>query len=130
MIKILRRLTAFVLSVVNVTLPASYQAGGMAISPASLGLEVVDLVLASPTGGYFFEFDHATGKLKVFQPTNLALAGAAGVAGADNTIVKASDTAIGVSGAGTAAAVKSTAVEVAAGTDLSGVTVRIIGVGY
>lgn len=108
----------------------TYPTNGEAISAAKLGLGAVDFVLPSPAAGYVFEFDHINMKLKAFNPTSVSMAGTAGVAGVNNTVVKVSDTAIGVSGAGTAAAVKNAGAEVANNTNLSGVTVRLIAIGY
>lgn len=106
-----------------------YATGGVAVTPQQLGLTRLDLVLPAPAAGYIFEYDHANQKLKAFTPTSVAMAGTAGVAGADNTLIKTSGTAVGVSGTGTAAAVRNVAAEVANAVDLSAVTTRVIAIG-
>jgi len=116
--------------VADVAMDSSYPTDGEALTPQQFGLTVLNFVLPSPASGYLFEFDHANSKLKAFTPTSLSMAGTAGTAGANNTVMKVSDTAIGVSGTGTAAAVKNAATEVANATDLSAVTVRVIAIGY
>lgn len=106
----------------------SYVTGGIALTAAKLGLGLIYAVLPAPAAGYIFEFDHANSKLKAFTPTNVAMAGTAGAAGADNTVIRTSATAIGVSGAGAAAAVKNAAAEVASGASLTA-SPRLIAIG-
>lgn len=87
-------------------------------------------MIATPAGGYIFEFDHATSRLRAFTPTSVVMAGSAGAQGANNTIIAVSTTALGVSGTGAATNVRAVATEVVAGTNLSGVTVRITAIGH
>ncbi len=129
-VTIKNRRTNFIMTVADKVLPASYPSGGVTINPPEVGMEIIDLLLAASAGGYVFEYDHATKKLKVFQTTNVVLAGEAGAQGADNTVIKVSQTELGISGIGEAATVKNTAVEVASGTNLSSVTARLIALGY
>ena len=48
----------------DVTLDASYAAGGWAIDVTSLGLTTIFHVVATPVDGYTFEWDPTNGKLK------------------------------------------------------------------
>jgi len=116
--------------VADATMSNSYPTGGESIAPNKLGLAVLNFVLPSPATGYIFEFDHANNKLKAFTPTNVALEETAGVADANNTLIKKTDTSIGVAGTGTAATVNNAASEVANKSNLSTVVVRVIAIGY
>lgn len=120
----------FLMSVADIVMPASYVTGGVAITPQAVGLTVIMHLIATPAAGFIFEFNHATGHLRAFTPTNVTMAGSAGAQGANNTIISVSTTAIGVSGTGPATNVRAAAIEVAAATNLSGVTVRITAIGY
>ena len=106
-----------------------YATNGVSVTPQQLGLTRLDLVLPAPAAGYIFEYDHATRMLKAFTPTSVSMAGTAGAASADNTLIRTSATAVGVSGTGAAAAVRNAAAEVAHGFDLSTVTTRVIAIG-
>ena len=106
----------------------AYPTGGISIPAARLGLGSVYVVLPAPAAGFIFEYDHANHKIRAFAPTNVAMAGTAGAAGADNTVICTSATAIGVSGTGAAAAVQSAGAEVANGTVITA-TPRVIAIG-
>ena len=110
-------------------IPGVYATGGVSVTPGQFGLTMLDMVLPAPAAGYIFEYDHVNRKLKAFTPTSVAMAGTAGVAGADNTLIKTSDTAVGVSGTGTAAAVRNVAAEVANAVSLAAITTRVIAIG-
>ncbi len=57
------------LNVVEVTIQDEiYQAGGMGITYARLGMGAVDLVMPTPAAGYVFEYDVDTKKLKAYVP--------------------------------------------------------------
>lgn len=108
----------------------TYPTNGEAISAAKLGLGAVDFVLPSPAAGYVFEFDHAAMKLKAFNTTSYCFDGQQGVAGADNTLIKVNADKAGVSGTGASVVIRRQAEEVQNNTNLSGVTVRLIAIGY
>ncbi len=50
-------------AIVNVAFDSSYPTGGESLLPADVGFQTFDLVLAEPSAGYTFEYDHATSKL-------------------------------------------------------------------
>ena len=51
-------------STLTIALDNSYPSGGESITPASLGFSQFDVVMAEPTLGYNFEYDHTNNKLK------------------------------------------------------------------
>ncbi len=116
-------------TICDVTLGSSYPTGGEPITAQQLGITALNFVLPSPAAGYVFEFDHVNKKLKAFTPTTVALAGTAGTADANNTVIKTAGAALGVGGTGTAFTVANSAAEVANGTNLSAVTVRLLAIG-
>ena len=76
-----------------------YPTGGESLTPALVGMQQFDLVLASPDTGYIFEFDYTNNLILAYYFDNDAVADGA-------------------------------AIQVANGTDLSGVTnVRVLIVG-
>lgn len=105
-----------------------YTTGGISIPVARLGLNRAFAVLSSPAAGYIFEYNHADSRLRAFAPTNVSMAGAAGTADANNTVIRTSATAIGISGTGAAATVQSAGAEVANGTSITA-TPRLIAIG-
>jgi hypothetical protein len=58
------------MNVCTVTFDSSYATGGEAVTPEQMGLTVVDMVIATNSGGYAFEYDYANEKLKVFVGNN------------------------------------------------------------
>jgi len=54
-------------AVLTVALDTSYPAGGETITPSDYGFGDFDVVLAEPTDGYTFEYDHTNLKLKAYQ---------------------------------------------------------------
>lgn len=50
--------------VADITLDDSYPKDGEVIDPGSMGLNVIDGLMAYPASGYVFEFDHSASKLK------------------------------------------------------------------
>lgn len=61
----------------TIAFDASYPTGGESLTPADLGLRVIDLLLAAPAGGLMFEYDHTNSKLKAIYPTGGSAAPAA-----------------------------------------------------
>lgn len=110
----------------KITFSNSYTTGGESITPAALGLGVVDnLDFNTGISGLLFVWDKANNKVKVFYPTGGAVVG---------TVLGAPKSATGAS---TASAVNATTpdisagqgVEVAATTDLHTVIVDFEAVG-
>src|SRR5436309_5655100 len=59
----------------DVTFDTSYTTGGLALVPKDVGFaRQIDLLIAAPSGGFIFEFDHAAQKLKAQYPTGGATA--------------------------------------------------------
>lgn len=108
--------------VADVLLDDSYPTGGESIDAGKFGLQSLDFVIPSPSGGYIFEYDHANKKLKGFTPTKAQTAHTH-TENTDDTYTKNATTGSG--GAVTAAA----ATEIANATSLSTVTVRVIAIG-
>ena len=140
-LKARRKLGNAYMNIVDITLCASYPTNGEAITAKQLGLNAIDFVLPSPAAGYVFEFDHADKKLKAFTPTvqhthDLLLTGgqAAGEALQQLASVVGKTAAGNVTAAGGASNIQNktaaAASEVANGTNLSAVTVRVIAIGY
>lgn len=94
----------------------TYATGGEPIDPQTLGLASFEFVLASPSSGYHFEFDYTNKKIKAFLPT-------AGHSHTENTAAAYTQNTT------TTASTAVTAVEVANGTNLSAVAVRLLVVG-
>lgn len=134
--------------IVDITLDSSYPAGGEAITPQQLGLTTIDFVLPSPAAGYLPEFDHTTKKLKMFTPTTShahqqqiktgATAAADSTSGAKIVDSAAAETDVVAMGTAISTTYDigdtvdndaSAASEVAATTDLSAVTVRVLAMG-
>ncbi len=127
--------------VADVTLDNSYPTGGNALTPESFGLRTIEFLIASPSGGYFFEFDHTNKKLKAINPraaiastltvTTPALTHAAGAVAVTSTAATVPDHAAGAACAvaGAAGVAAGPGAEVANGTDLSAVTTRVVAVG-
>ena len=102
---------------VDVTFDTSYDAGGESLTPGSVALaEIVGATILGNNSGFLVAFDATARKLKVFN----TLAAHTHV---ENTAAAYTQNA--VTGAATAAA----AGEVAAATDLSSVTVRLLVLG-
>lgn len=84
----------------QVAFDSSYPTNGESgLTPAALGLDVIYLVLASPTSGYTFNFDYTNNLLLAYRIEVIASADSSG---ANNTLVKDTGTVVGVSGTGTA----------------------------
>jgi hypothetical protein len=133
-------------TIAEVTFDSTYPTGGEEINPQSLGIHGLDFVLATPSDGYLVEFDHATNKLKVLTPTN-ASAGHAHTFTGDALVAHShtentasaytqNATTATVSGGTPSGAISSDgsivaspANEVANGTNLSTLTVRVIAIG-
>src|SRR5687768_15933821 len=49
--------------IADLAFDSSYPTGGESVTPAMLGLNTIDFLLAEPSGGYTFEYDHADGLL-------------------------------------------------------------------
>ena len=117
------------MNVVEVVIASeTYATGGIEITPAKLGMGALYVVVPAPAGGYIFEYDHDNNKLKAYTPTNVAASGSAGVAGADNTLIRTGASSIGVSGTGVAASIRVAGAEKAHGTALTA-TARLIVIG-
>lgn len=108
--------------VVDVTFDASYPTNGESLTPANLGLQTIDLVLASPDGGYLFAYDYTNEKLKAFTPVKAQAAHSH----TENTAGSYTQNATTETGGAISAAA---AAEVANTTDLSSVTCRLIAIG-
>jgi hypothetical protein len=67
-----------------VAFDASYPTGGEALTPANLGLGVIDRLEADPKSGYVFQFDYSAQKLMAFVGDNDA--------GADGPLAQVADT--------------------------------------
>ena len=106
----------------------TYATGGIEITSAKLGLGLPYVVVPAPAAGYIFEFDHDNNKLKAYVPTSVDIAAGSETAGADNTVVRASGTAIEISGSGDAVEVKNAGTELADGATLTA-TVRLLAIG-
>ena len=57
-------------SIVDVGFDSSYPTGGESVTPEQCGLNVVNMVLAEPGGGYNFQYVRSTSKLKAFYANN------------------------------------------------------------
>lgn len=112
----------------DVTFDNSYAAGGEAYTPQDFGMNLaVELLVPAPAGGLVFEPDHANNKLKAMYPTG----GAAPAALGDPSVVVPAG-ATGVTSAAAQPNLTETAgvgKEVAAATDLSSITCRVLAVG-
>lgn len=87
----------------TITFDSSYATGGEALSASNCGLSAkVEFLSATNAAGYIFEYDYTNGKLKAYYPSKSGTITSPGLPGA----------------------------EVAASTDLSGVTCRFIAFGY
>jgi hypothetical protein len=74
------------LTINTLSLDASYPTGGYSLTPTQLGVGLsVRWVMAAPKNGYFFEYDYANSKLKVFQGDNANAAAAPGIEVANTT---------------------------------------------
>lgn len=108
--------------VADITLSSSYPTGGEPIEPKSLGLNAIYGLMAYPSGGYLFEFDHANKKLKAYTPVKAQAAHSH----TENTAAAyTKDATTATAGAVSAAA----ASEVANATNLSSVICRVFAVG-
>lgn len=109
-------------NVVDVTMSSNYTTGGESLTPAMLGLTRVEFVIPSTAGGYMFEYDHPTNKLKVYTPTK-----------AQSTHTHTENTAgaytQNATTSGGGAITASAGAEVAGATNLATVTVRVMAVG-
>ena len=50
----------------DVDFGSSYPTGGEELPKSSIGLRNIDLLMASPTAGYVFEYDYSNSKLKAY----------------------------------------------------------------
>ena len=100
----------------DVTFDSSYPTGGEALTPATLGLNSIDVMLCETASGYMFQYDYANSKLKAFYP-RAALTGSLVVADTAATLTDDADVA-----AAAGAEVGNTA-------DLHTVTVRVVAIG-
>lgn len=108
--------------VVDVTLSASYAAGGDTLTAAQLELMTVDLLIAAPNSGLTFEYDHANQKLKAFYPTGSTVAAGTTIG---DPIIKAG--AVAVTGTGATGPFQAgRAREIDAVTNASTVTCRVM----
>ena len=116
----------------NIAFDSSYPTGGEALTPSTLGLNEVEILLVSPQAGYLFEYDYSNEKLKALTPraaqaavttdkVTIVASGAANITDGqsctvDSTFRSAVDAAAGAEAANT--------------TDLSAVTgVRVLAIG-
>jgi hypothetical protein len=54
--------------VADITLDSSYPTGGYLLQPGDVGLSLsIELLASHPAGGYAFEYDQPTSKLKVYR---------------------------------------------------------------
>lgn len=103
-------------NIAEITFDNSYPTGGESVTAAQFGLQSIDMVVLSGSGGYIAEYDYTNNKIKVLTP-------AAPHSHTENTA------AAYVQNATTAENVAEAASEVANATDLSAVTVRAMVVG-
>ena len=52
--------------VFDVDFDDSYPTNGETVTASSIGLRNIDLLMASPTAGYVFEYDYSNSKLKAY----------------------------------------------------------------
>jgi hypothetical protein len=52
----------------DVAFDSSYPAGGETLSLGPVRMRTLDLIIISPTNGYFFEYDYDNNKIKVIAP--------------------------------------------------------------
>jgi len=57
-----------------------YASGGIAVTPAQVGLGVLEDLNVQPTSGYVFEYVPSTGKVKAYDQKDPAAAGGADIA--------------------------------------------------
>lgn len=130
------------IQVLDLTFDTSYATGGLALTPAALGMQEFDMVLAGTAAGYMFEFDYVNNKLTAVHPRAAitgTLAATAGTlagsipAGATGVTSDAAQPVVGMTGApaltGVAGVTAGAGAEVPATTNLSTVKVRVIVIG-
>jgi hypothetical protein len=108
--------------VADITLGSSYPTGGEPIEPKSLGLNAIYGLMAYPSGGYLFEFDHANKKLKAYTPVKAQAAHSH----TENTAEEYTQNATTATAGAVSAAAAS---EVANATNLNSVICRVFAVG-
>ena len=68
-------------NIFEVTGPASYAAGGFAVSAAEMGMNGVDMVLFEKAGDREFRYDYAAKKVVSYEPGGAETAGATDLSG-------------------------------------------------
>lgn len=104
----------------KITFDAAYATGGEALTPANIGLGVIDRIeFNQAIGGLVFRYDYAAQKLMAFYPSG----GASAPAALADPIAAAGAVAV-TSSAATAPLVAGRGKEVANATDLSSIVVE------
>lgn len=55
------------MGIIDVKLDNSYPTGGYALAPSDFGLTAIEMVLTQAVGGYDYEYDYSTKKLKAYR---------------------------------------------------------------
>jgi hypothetical protein len=55
------------MTIANIAFDSSYPTGGEALAANTLGMSRVDVVLAEPSAGFLFEYNHSTQALVAYQ---------------------------------------------------------------
>lgn len=117
----------------DVAFDSSYPTGGEALAAATIGLQKINMLVATGKSGYLFEYDYDNAKLKAMTPTaaqaavttdkiTITASGAANITDGQSCTVAADFRS---------AVDASAADEVANATNLSGVTgVKVMAFGY
>lgn len=69
----------------TVAFDSSYTTGGLALTAATLGLRVVDMIIIQPRSGFVFDYDYTNSKLLAF--TQGATTGATAVSGTTGALM-------------------------------------------
>lgn len=115
------------LTYADVTFDSSYATGGESLTPAQLGLTVIDFFEVDSNPGYLFKYDYTNQKLKAYF-TTAAVTGtlAATVASGATPVTSGSANGTGiVTLAGNPAIAAAAGAEVTASTNLSTLTIRV-----
>lgn len=125
-------------TIADVTFSGSYVATGTseAVTAAALGMSHIDTLTIQPKGGYAFEYDYATGYVKVMQSASMTVYQTASPVTAQATSVKVGGAVQTPRFEGTNSPAADQTIqagplaEVPSGTNLSTITTRLEATGY
>lgn len=117
----------------RITFDSSYDAGGESLTPANIGLHVIETIEILTGSGFVCEYDYAAQKVKALVPS--VVVGAAGAATIDDFPLTGTGAttarSVGLdNGAGSSTVRFGALQEVAASTNLSAVVARYVAIGY